>query len=181
MPAKPFFLTLAVLLLAASGLHAEARGWRGGGEFNNFVYGQAGGHDLKLDLYLPTRQGSPDACSRVQAVCDVSGPMDLAIPTYSLVGELCVYWELRVSPHENPALYRHANPAQYIRGGEPPFLIVQGDADPLVLPENTRILATALRSHGDRVTVDTVPGAKHIPIGDPQRQEIATFFKNHPG
>ena len=280
-------LTLSVLL-AAGTLQAETRPQRRGCEFKDIVYGQAGGHDLKLDLYLPAElavrrgervpvvlyfhsggwrvgdksegeryskrftdngiafasadyrlsgeaiwpapildaktavrwmranarrfgldparigvfgasagghlaallgttagvralegrdEGSADASSRVQAVCDVSGPVDLSIPTHSLVGKLSVYWELRTSPRKNPALYRQTNPSLYVKGGEPPFLIIQGDADKLVLPKNARILEAALKAHGDRVTVDIVPGVKHIPLGEPQVRETVAFFK----
>ena len=288
MLSKPIFLALCVFSLAAPLAAAPPDD----GKLENVVYGQAGGHDLKLDLYLPaapaakgkglpvviyihsggwrigskaegeqyarlftdrgiafasidyrlsgeaiwpaqildsktavrwTRanarrygldparigafgtsagghlvallgttagvealedraQGSSQQSSRVQAVCDVSGPVDLSIPTHSLIGKLAVRGELRATPAENPALYRQTNPALYVKGGEPPFLIIQGDADKLVLPENARLLEAALKAHGDRVTVDLVPGGKHIPLqGAKQRDEIAAFFKRHLG
>ena len=288
MLTKPFFLALCVFFLAAPLSAAPPSG----GKLANLVYGQAGGHDLKLDLYLPTTpvskgkgwpvvlylhsggwrvgskeeggmyaklftdrgialasadyrlsneaiwpaqildsktavrwtranarrygldparigafgtsagghlvallgttagvealedraQGSSQQSSRVQAVCDVSGPVDLSIPTHSLIGKLAVRGELRATPQENPALYRQTNPALYAKGGEPPFLIIQGDADKLVLPENARLLEAALKAHGDRVTVDLVPGGKHIPMqDDKQRNEVVDFFKKHLG
>ena len=38
--------------------------------------------------------GNLEYTSRVQAVCDVSGPVDLSIPTTSLIGKLSVFGEL---------------------------------------------------------------------------------------
>ncbi len=289
MPCKPFLLPLGVFFLTAPLSAAPPND----GKLENIVYGQAGGHDLKLDLYLPTTpapargkgrpvviyihsggwrvgskaeggryaklftdngiafasidyrlsgeaiwpaqildsktavrwtranarrygldparigafgasagghlvallgttegvkaledlgEGSPQASSRVQAVCDVSGPVDLSIPTHSLIGKLAVSGEMHATPQENPALYRQTNPALYVKGGEPPFLIVQGDADKLVLPKNALLLEAALKAHGDRVTVDMVPGGKHIPLeGEPQLREIIVFFMRHLG
>ena len=125
-------------------------------------------------------QGSPKESSRVQAVCDVSGPVDMMIPTHSFIGRLAVRGEFGGSAAEKPDLVRQADPSRYVKGGEPPFLIIQGDQDKLVVPENARKLAAALRAHGDTVTLDLVPGGGHIPLqNNRQLDEIAAFFKKN--
>ena len=127
-------------------------------------------------------QGSPKESSRVRAVCDISGPIDLSIPTDSLIGKLSVRGELHGSAEERPDLVRQADPSRYVKGGEPPFLIIQGDQDKLVVPEHAYKLQKALKAHGDDVTLDLVPGGKHIPMkGDKQRDEVGAFFKKHLG
>ncbi len=154
------------------------------------VFGaSAGGHLVSLlgttegvKALEDRSQGSPRESSRVRAVCDVSGPVDMFIPTHRFVGKLAVRWEFGGSAAEKPDLVRQADPSLYVKGGEPPFLIIHGDADELVVPANATKLAAALKAHGDTVILDMVPGGKHIPLeGDKQRNEIVAFFKKHLG
>ncbi len=127
-------------------------------------------------------EGSPQASDRVQAVCDVSGPTDLGIEPSSLLGRFYVRHELGGSAAEKPDLVHQADPSRYVHGGEPPFLLIYGARDWLVLPEHARRLEGALRAHGDNVTLDLVPGAGHVPHGDVQQTEIVGFFQKvlHP-
>ncbi len=122
-------------------------------------------------------EGSPHASSRVQAVCDVSGPVDLFIPTNSLIGKLSVRGELHGSASEQPALARQANPTTYITGKEPPFLIIQGDQDKLVVPKHAEVLAAALRAKKVPVTVVIVKGGGHVPFGAEQADTTVKFFE----
>ena len=154
------------------------------------VFGEsAGGHLVALlgttesiKALEDRRQGSPKASSRVQAVCDVSGPVDLNIPTTSVIGKLSVRGELGGSAAEKPDLVRQADPSLYVKGGEPPFLIIQGGADALVVTAHARKLEAALKAHDDSVTLDIVPGGKHVPMkGEKQRNEVLVFFKKHLG
>ncbi len=121
-------------------------------------------------------EGSPRESSRVQAVCDVSGPVDLAIPTHSIIGKLSVYGELAGSASEKPALVRAANPVTYITGKEPPFLIIQGGQDELVVAKHAELLADALRKKGGSVLMVTVQGGGHIPFGPEQSETAIKFF-----
>ena len=125
-------------------------------------------------------EGSPGVSTRVRAVCSVSGPVDLGIQPTTLVGRFFVRHELGGSAQEKPDLVRQADPSLYVRGGEPPFLLIYGERDHLVLPEHARRMAAALRAHGGDVTVDLVPGGKHVPLGgEKQRAEIVAFFQKH--
>ena len=123
-------------------------------------------------------EGSPRESSRVQAVCDVSGPVDLSIPTHSIIGKLSVRGELGGSASAKPVLVREANPTTYITGKEPPFLIIQGDQDKLVVPKHAEVLAAALRKKGVPVTMVTVQGGGHVPFGPEQEDTTVKFFEH---
>ena len=124
-------------------------------------------------------EGSPQASDRVQAVCDVSGPTDLGIEPSSALGRFYVRHELGGPAAEKPDLVHQADPSRYVHGGEPPFFLVYGARDWLVLPEHAYRLQNALRAHGGDVTLDLVPGAGHVPHGDVQQTEIVGFFQKY--
>ncbi len=154
------------------------------------VFGEsAGGHLVALlgttegvKALEDRGQGSPGESSRVRAVCDVSGPVDMNIPTTSLIGKLSVRGEFGGSAQEKPDLVRQADPSLYVKGGEPPFLIIQGAEDGLVVTAHALRLQAALKAHGDSVTLDLVPGGGHVPMrGEKQRDEVVRFFKKHLG
>lgn len=54
-----------------------------------------------------------------------------------------------------------ADPAAHVGPGAPPFLLVHGDADPVVPHEQSAVLARALEAAGVDVALVTVPGAGH--------------------
>lgn len=54
-----------------------------------------------------------------------------------------------------------AMPAQWVRGGEPPSLLVTGDRDTRVEPGNTERLARKLRAAGSPVEVRRYPSLNH--------------------
>ncbi len=122
-------------------------------------------------------EGSPRESSRVQAVCDVSGPVDLSLPTHSIIGTLSVYGELGDFASKRPALVHEANPATYITGKEPPFLIIQGDQDKLVVPKHAEVLAAALRARRVPVELVTVQGGGHVPFDPEQADTTIKFFE----
>ena len=106
----------------------------------------------------------------------------MMIPTHALIGTLCEIGEFGGPSHEKQDLVRQADPSNYVKGGEPPFLLIHGDRDKLVDPANSRKLEAALKAHGDSVTLDIVPGGKHVPLeGEKQQQEVVAFFKKYLG
>ncbi len=149
----------------------------------------AGGHSASLlgttegvKALEDLREGNPNASSRVRAVCDISGPVDMMISTDRIIGKLAVYGEFGGSAPEKPDAVRQADPSRYVKGGEPPFLLIFGEKDGLVVPAHAYKLQKALKAHGDDVTLDLVPGGGHVPMrGDKQREEALTFFKKHLG
>ena len=98
--------------------------------------------------------GFQHVSSKVQAVCDYYGPTDFLrmddrpgkfihnapdSPEGLLIGGPI---------QENKEKTQRANPIQYIRDGAPPFLILHGREDALVLWEQSQLLHDALLAHG---------------------------------
>lgn len=125
--------------------------------------------------------GSPDASSRVQAVCDVSGPVDLTLPPRSLIGKLSIDGLLGGTAREKPDLAREGNPALYATPDDAPTLLIYGSADELVPPIHAKILSEALRKAGVEAEVLTVEGGKHVPFFGQQQQAAVDFFVRHLG
>jgi acetyl esterase/lipase len=124
--------------------------------------------------------------SRVQAVCDFFGPTDFTkmsdfpgmenhdapdSPESKLVGGPI---------QENKDKVQRANPITYVTKDDPPFLIVHGDADPIVPYNQSEILRDALVKAGMGVTFYTVRGGGHGGFKDPQVEVLVTeFFNKH--
>ncbi len=150
----------------------------------------AGGHIAAMLGVAPTGVAAfedpgtnPGESSRVQAVCDVSGPVDLNIPTTSIIGKLSVFGELGGTAQSKPDLVRQADPSLYVKAGDPPFLIIQGEKDSLVVPAHARKLYDALKAKGVDATLDVVPGGGHVPYGDAEHRATREFFQrvfDHP-
>ncbi len=135
----------------------------------------AGGHLVAL---LGTSGGerkfetaaNPDVTSRVQAVCDFFGPIDvLQMDAHALPGARLKH-DPPSSPEsrliggpiqENPEKAAAANPITYITADAPPFLIVHGGEDPLVPIHQSRLLFDALKSAGANVHLHKIRGAGH--------------------
>jgi acetyl esterase/lipase len=110
-----------------------------------------------------------DQSSRVQAVIDFFGPTDFLqmdrqrlphgmlhddadSPESQLVGGPI---------QENPEATRQANPITHIDGCAAPFLIIHGDADPLVPYGQSILLVEALKRQSIPVTLHTIVGGGH--------------------
>lgn len=133
----------------------------------------AGGH---LAALIGTSDGKFDIgenlqhSSRVQAVIDYFGPTDFfQMDDHALPG---APWrhdapdspesQLLGGPlRENDLMAARANPIHYASKGDPPFLIVHGDKDPLVPLHQSQLLGEALRKADVDVTLYVVPGAGH--------------------
>ncbi len=55
-----------------------------------------------------------------------------------------------------------SQPIRFVDGGEPPMLLITGDADTTVSPGNTTRLAAAVMAKGGRATVKIYPGVGHL-------------------
>jgi acetyl esterase/lipase len=126
--------------------------------------------------------------SRVQAVVDFFGPTDFLqmddhrppdgmihnrsdAPESLLIGG---------SIQENKEKVARANPITYITKGDPPFLIVHGDADPLVPHHQSELLEAALKKAGVPLLFYTVKGGGHGQFNDPKVPELVKdFFAKH--
>jgi acetyl esterase/lipase len=108
--------------------------------------------------------------SRVQAVCDFYGPTDfLQMDAHRVPGAALTHdgpgspeAKLIGGPiQKNKEKVARANPITYIRKDAPPFLIVHGDADPLVPHHQSELLRDALEKASVPVSLYTVKGGGH--------------------
>jgi len=69
---------------------------------------------------------------------------------------------LGAPPSQVPELAREASPVSHVHAGAPPVLLMHGDSDALVPPEQSIAFARALRNAGGSAAVVLVPGASHF-------------------
>ncbi|UCD09533.1 MAG: alpha/beta hydrolase [Dehalococcoidales bacterium] len=132
--------------------------------------------------------GNPQYSSSVQAVCDFYGPTDL-IRMSEMKGEL-----EKESPEslmiggpllENVDKVTRANPITHITPDSPPFLIVHGEKDVVVPPDQSRILYDALLKANIEAELQIIPEAIHGFNGisteqlDEIKQMVSGFFNRH--
>lgn len=121
--------------------------------------------------------------SRVQAVCDFFGPSDFLqmdkmpsdidhdspnAPEARLIGG---------AVQENKEKAARANPITYISAGDPPFLIMHGDADRTVPINQSQLLDEALRKAGVESGFHVVKGAGHGFSGPEIMARVREFFR----
>ena len=132
--------------------------------------------------------GNLDRSSRVQCVVDFFGPTDFLqmdahrwpggmehntadSPESQLIGGLLT---------DHPDRVRRANPITYVSPGDPPFLIVHGDHDPLVPHHQSELLEQALKRASVPVKFHTVASGGHGRFEDPAVDPLVTaFFEQH--
>jgi acetyl esterase/lipase len=77
-------------------------------------------------------------------------------------------------------LAKAASPVTYAAKTAPPFLIIHGDADPVVPPQQSKALAEILKAAGADVTYFTVTGGGHGGWQNPAiDRRIEAFFAKH--
>ena len=64
-------------------------------------------------------------------------------------------------PTEKPELAKLASPVQHLDAKDPPLLLIHGDADPQMPPEQSKELAEACKKAGVNVQLEIIPGAVH--------------------
>lgn len=114
---------------------------------------------LRGDRYLGG--DTPDVSAQVRAVVAVSGPYDLERWAAEPDSDYLAYF-LGGTYRERPRAYLEATPGRHATHQSPPFLLIHGADDRLVLPQNDLTLAEALRRKGVRVEVLEVRNAGHV-------------------
>lgn len=123
--------------------------------------------------------------SRVQAVCEISGPADL----------VRMYQDVTSAPSEmgpeaksaiealigGPLAQQKdravaASPITYVTKDDPPFLIIHGEEDQTVPVNQSQLFAAALKAAGVPVTLDVVAGRGHGTGGPRFEPMIKAFF-----
>ncbi len=108
--------------------------------------------------------------SRVQAVCDYYGPTDLTRMDENAAPGARMRHNDPESPEskllggpvqENKEKAARASPLTYVTTNMPPFLIVHGDADPVVAFNQSELLFDALKRAGGAVHLHRIKGAGH--------------------
>ncbi len=131
--------------------------------------------------------GSPDQSSKVQAVCDLFGPVDFVkmlpdgLPA-ELEPETPLSKLLGGPVLEDIARAGRASPLTYLTANDPPFLILHGDRDPLVPFAQSQMLYDALKKAGVDATLIKVKDAGHGDGGFRKPEilvTVANWFDQH--
>lgn len=128
-----------------------------------------------------------DRSSRVQAVVDFFGPADLLTMGAQSAPGGRINHDAPDSPEakliggpvqENKDRSRRASPLTYVSSGDAPFLIVHGDADPLVPLRQSENLQTALQKNRVEATLYVVKGGGHGGFRDPEvDRQVRAFLQ----
>jgi acetyl esterase/lipase len=115
------------------------------------------------------RPGSPPSSEStcVQGVVSWFGVYDFA--TYK-APSVPVYLRCAVPGCSAEEAARVASPVTYVDAQDPPVLLVHGDADKVVPPEQARVFADALRAKNVRVELLSLPGVEHALLGPTAEQ-----------
>jgi acetyl esterase/lipase len=127
--------------------------------------------------------------SRVQAVADFFGPTDLLRMGEQSSPKSQIHHDSPTAPEakliggavqENKDKANRASPITYVSKGDPPMLIVHGDADPLVPCQQSEELYEALKKAGVDAQLHLVKGGGHgTGFGPDVNELLVQFFDKH--
>jgi len=174
------------LRAASSALHIDpgavgAIGDSAGGQIVSLLALDPRGADADADAGANAGQSSG-----VQAVVDLYGPADLTTPDWAHAPLIQVYapevFGTTLGPGSAGTPAAHvlvtASPITYVAEDAPAFLVVQGEEDSVVPPDQSAELVTRLRDAGDSATLVLVHHAQHglLPVaGGPVTPGISTL------
>jgi len=132
--------------------------------------------------------GHPEQSSAVQGVVDYFGPADFILrsksqPQITDQPKGLVYQLLGGSVTGNKDLARLASPVTHVGPGDPPILIIHGEMDRQVLPDQSQRLFNLWRANGLDAQLHIEPGKGHgwkPPTGQEQEKVLA-FLAKHLG
>jgi len=123
--------------------------------------------------------GYPGVSSAVQAVVDFYGPTDFTQPgIYSPNAIKVTEMLFGATLQEKPDLWKSGSPLYYVKAGDPPMLLVHGDADTLVPVAQSKVFDEALTKAQVPHQMIVVKNGNHgfIPVANttttPSRDEI---------
>jgi acetyl esterase/lipase len=152
------------------------------------VFGEsAGGHLAALLGVTDENSGFDctgnccDQSSRVKAVVDMFGPADLTL-TFETYRDMLMEHVFGTDDPESNIIKR-ASPVTYISSDDAPFLIIQGQKDGVVLPNQSEELYQKLVASNVPASLVMVKNAGHefVPVGgalDPNLSEIRGLVGN---
>ncbi|OYW73166.1 MAG: lipase [Verrucomicrobia bacterium 12-59-8] len=110
--------------------------------------------------------------SNLETILSQSTPqgLDFRIPALKLL--------LGDTPDKKPELAKLASPVSHLDKKDPPLLLIHGDADPQMPPQQSQDLAKAYQSLGLPVTLIMLPGSLHggAEFYDEERTAIVAKF-----
>ena len=152
--------------------HAEAYGIHS--DRIGAVGGSSGGHLVSM-LGVLSGQGAPDddgpinrEHAAVQCVVARAAPVDfLSMDEKPIIPFLAV----SASRDDDPSSIEYkrvvkASPITHVSSATPPFLLIHGDADPVVPFRQSELMQTALQQAGVEVELLRIPGGGHGPEFD---------------
>ena len=124
--------------------------------------------------------GNTDVSSRVEAVCDMCGPTDLT----TIAQQAGAQYKLRElvkqflgsDPETDKNVARSASPVAYAHAGDPPFLIMHGDADDIVPYQQGAELYYILKKANVDAQLATQKGGGHNFMNVSTVIETKNFF-----
>ena len=148
----------------------------------------AGGHLVALLGSMGDVEGFDNGenlnfSSQIQAVCDWYGPTDFlqmdaqAIPGSHMVHNAADSPESQLvggNIQDHLQAVEQANPITYVSEGDPPFLIMHGEEDPLVPIHQSELLKNALDESGVECEFIRIPMAGH---GGPKFRSLESMQK----
>ena len=141
------------------------------------IGGSAGGNLVAL---LGTEgSGAVDVGTRVAAVVDLSGPVDLTAAGAATSGfQQTQLSYLGCASYANCPAARDASPVYQVDATDPPFFVAHSTHEFIPLAQATEFVA-ALRAHGVATTFVTEPGTEHAVamLDDALRARILEFFR----
>jgi acetyl esterase/lipase len=136
---------------ALSWVREHAADYGGDAGYVAITGGSAGGHLAALAALTPNdaeykppsgTEATIRACVSFYGVYDFNNALGLRAPAEARHVERNV---VRVAPAEAPQVYERAAPTTRVNAAAPPFLVVQGTSDNLVLPAESRAFVDRLR------------------------------------
>lgn len=151
-PEHPFPAQIEDVKCAVRYLRSHAAAWSIDPDHIGAAGGSAGGHLAAMLGLLADGDGFEgtggweDTSSAVQAVCDMYGPADLTAD-YSSLSRVVEILVLRRREKDAPEL-AVASPVTYIHPGAPPFLLMHGDKDNIVVLHQSELIYERLQQAG---------------------------------
>ncbi|HEY3898085.1 MAG TPA: alpha/beta hydrolase [Chthoniobacter sp.] len=150
-----------------------------GGHLAALVGTTNGNKELEGDI-----GGNLDQSSDVQGIISLFGASDFmtilsqSTPHGLQVRAPALQLLLGGQPTEKPELAKLASPVDHIDAHDPPLLLIHGDADPQMPPEQSKELAEAYQRAGLPVQLVIIPGAVHggKPFFDDERIALMKDF-----
>ncbi len=198
-PKHPFPAQIEDVKCAVRFLRANARKYKIDPSRVGALGDSAGGHlALLLGVMDPKdglegKGGNAEQSSKVQAVVNYYGPTDLATWAPSKFGDQMLkrgtgkdgdtlLRDLVGTADRKDPRMKTASPVSYIDARDAPVLTFQGTADPLVLPQQARLLHAALKKAGVKERLELLEGAGHGWGGDRRNRSdrlALEFFDKH--